>query len=65
MPSSAKRSLTIIDDDSDLRDEITQFFADAYAVTASLGDPGTLKVLRETPPSGIIIDLDLTTFDAF
>jgi len=65
VPSSAKRSLTIIDDDSDLRDEITQFFADAYAVTASLGDPGTLKVLRETPPSGIILDLDLTTFDAF
>jgi len=65
MPSSTKKSLTIIDDDSELRDELAQFFAGTYAVTASLGDPGTLKVLRESPPSGIILDLDLTTFDAF
>ena len=65
MPSRAKKSLTIIDDDSELRDEITRFFANAYAVTAILGDLGALKLLREAPPSGIILDLDLTTFDAF
>ena len=65
MPGSAKKRLTIIDDDSDLRDEITKFFEGAYSVTASLGDPGTLKVLRDAPPNGIILDLDLTTFDAF
>ena len=40
-------------------------FAGSYAVAVNLGDPGTLKVLRERPPAAIILDLDLATFDAF
>ena len=65
MPSAAKNTLAIIDDDTDLRDELARHFAGSYAVAVNLGDPGTLKVLRERPPAAIILDLDLTTFDGF
>ncbi len=63
MPSTAKTRLAIIDDDTDLRDELAHHFAEPYDVTASLGDPGTLAVLRKNPPAAILLDLDLTTFD--
>ena len=65
MPSTVKNALAIINDDPDLRDQLTRHFAVSYAVAASLGDPGTLKMLRERPPAAIILDLDLTTFDGF
>jgi type IV pilus assembly protein PilB len=63
VPSTAKTRLAIIDDDTDLRDELAHHFAEPYDVTASLGDPGTLAVLRKNPPAAILLDLDLTTFD--
>jgi len=63
--SAAKNGLAIIDDDTDLRDQLARHFAGSYAVAVNLGDPGTLKVLRERPPAAIILDLDLTTFDGF
>jgi type IV pilus assembly protein PilB len=65
VPSAAKNALAIIDDDTDLRDQLARHFAGAYSVAVNLGDPGTLKVLRERPPAAIILDLDLTTFDGF
>jgi len=65
MPSAAKNTLAIINDDTDLRDQLAHHFAGSYAVVVNLGDPGTPKVLRERPPAAIILDLDLTTFDAF
>ena len=65
MPSTTKNALAIIDDDTDLRDQLARHFAGSYAVAVNLGDPGTLKVLRERPPAAIILDLDLTTFDGF
>ena len=65
MSSAAKNGLAIIDDDTDLRDQLARHFAGSYAVAVNLGDPGTLKVLRERPPAAIILDLDLTTFDGF
>jgi len=65
MPSTAKNTLAIINDDTDLRDQLARHFAGSYAVVVNLGDPGTPKVLRERPPAAIILDLDLTTFDAF
>ena len=65
MSSAAKNGLAIIDDDTDLRDQLARHFAGSYAVVVNLGDPGTPKVLRERPPAVIILDLDLTTFDAF
>ena len=65
MPSAAKNALVIVDDDTDLRDELVRHFADSYDVKASLGDPGTIRVLRERPPAAIILDLDLATFNAF
>ena len=65
MPSAAKNTLAIINDDTDLRDQLARHFAGSYAVVVNLGDPGTPKVLRERPPAAIILDLDLTTFDAF
>jgi CheY-like chemotaxis protein len=63
VPSTAKTRLAIIDDDTDLRDELVRHFAGSYDVVASLGDPGTLAVLRKSPPAAILLDLDLTTFD--
>jgi len=65
VPSAVKNALAIIDDDSDLRDQLARHFATSYAVAASLGEPGTLSALRERPPAAIILDLDLTTFDPF
>jgi len=65
VPSAAKNALAIIDDDTDLRDQLARHFAGSYAVALNLGDPGTLRVLRERPPAAIILDLDLTTFDGF
>jgi len=65
VPSTTKNALAIINDDTDLRDQLARHFADSYAVAVNLGDPGTLKVLRERPPAAIILDLDLTTFDGF
>jgi type IV pilus assembly protein PilB len=63
VPRTAKTLLAIIDDDTELRDELVRHFAEPYDVIASLGDPGTLAVLRKTPPAAILLDLDLTTFD--
>jgi type IV pilus assembly protein PilB len=65
MPGAAKNALVIVEDDADLRDQLARHFAGSYTVAVSLGDPGTLKVLRERPPATIILDLDLTTFDGF
>jgi type IV pilus assembly protein PilB len=65
VPSASKNALAIIDDDTDLRDQLARHFAGSYAVAINLGDPGTLKVLRQRPPAAIILDLDLTTFDGF
>jgi type IV pilus assembly protein PilB len=65
VPSAAKNALAIINDDTDLRDQLARHFAGSYAVAVNLGDPGTLRVLRERPPAAIILDLDLTAFDGF
>jgi type IV pilus assembly protein PilB len=65
VPSAAKHALAIIDDDTDLRDQLARRFAGSYAVAVNLGDPGTLRMLRDRPPAAIILDLDLTTFDGF
>lgn len=65
MSSAVKNALAIVDDDTDLRDQLARHFAGSYAVAVNLGDSGTLSVLRERPPAAIILDLDLTTFDAF
>ena len=63
MPGTAKTRLAIIDDDTDLRDELVHHFGKPYDVMASLGDPGTLAVLRKNLPAAILLDLDLTSFD--
>jgi len=63
VPRAAKTRLAIIDDDTDLRDELVRHFAEPYDVVASLGDPGTLAVLRKAAPAAILLDLDLSTFD--
>jgi len=65
VPSAAKNALAIIDDDTDLRDQLARHFAGSYAVAINRGDPETLRVLRERPPAAIILDLDLTTCDGF
>ena len=65
MPSTPKKTLAIIDDDTELLDELSRSFSSAYNVCVSLGDPGTLRLLHDKPPAAIVLDLDLTTFDAF
>jgi type IV pilus assembly protein PilB len=65
LPSGPKKRLAIIEDDTEFRDELSQVFGDAYDLTFSLGDPGTLKVLRSKTPTAVVLDLDLATFDGF
>jgi len=62
---SPKASIAIVVSDPDLRDELVQHFSASYEVVSSLGDPGTIRLLREAEPAAIILDLDLETFDPF
>ncbi len=65
MPSTPRKTLAIIDDDTELLGELTTTLKTAYAVTTSLGDPGTMRLLHDDPPSAVVLDLDLQTFDPF
>ncbi len=65
MPNTPKKTLAIIDDDTELLSELTRTLGSSYRVTTSLGDPGTIRMLREDPPSAIVLDLDLVTFDPY
>ncbi len=65
MPSAQKKTLAIIDDDTELLDELSTAFGTKYSVCVSLGDPGTIRMLHDKPPAAVVLDLDLTTFDPF
>jgi type IV pilus assembly protein PilB len=60
-----KKNMAVIDDDGELRRELVRHFVDDFAVSESVGGPGTLGLLREHPPEVVLLDLDLTTYDAF
>ena len=47
MPGTAKKTLAIIDDDTELLDELSRSFGSFYNVCVSLGDPGTLRLLHD------------------
>ena len=64
MTPNVKPRVAIVVSDPDLRDELARQFHDTGEVVTSLGDPGTLRLLREKNPSAVILDLDLDTFDA-
>ncbi len=64
MTTTVKPRVAIVVSDPDLRDELARQFDDSGEVVTSLGDPGTLRLLRENSPSAVILDLDLDTFDA-
>jgi type IV pilus assembly protein PilB len=65
VPSPPKKTLAIIDDDTELLDELAKAFGPSYNVCTSLGDPGTIRMLHDKPPAAIVLDLDLGTFDPF
>ena len=65
MTSVQKKNMAVIDDDGELRRELVRHFVDDFAVSESVGGPGTLGLLREHPPEVVLLDLDLTTYDAF
>ena len=65
MTSVQKKRMAVIDDNAELRTELVRHFSDGFTVSESPGDPGTLALLREGPPEVVLLDLDLTTFDAF
>ena len=65
MPNTSKKTLAIIDDDTELLGELTRALGSSYHVTTSLGDPGTLRMLQDDPPSAVVLDLDLVTFDPY
>ena len=65
MPNAPKKTLAIIDDDTELLSELATTLGTAYGVTTSLGDPGTMCVLQDDPPSAVVLDLDLQTRDPF
>jgi type IV pilus assembly protein PilB len=65
VPNTPKKTLAIIDDDTELLGELTRALQTSYHVTTSRGDPGTIRMLQEDPPSAVVLDLDLVTFDAY
>jgi type IV pilus assembly protein PilB len=65
VPNTSKKSLAIIDDDTELLGELARALGSSYRVTTSLGDPGTMRMLRDDPPSAVVLDLDLVTFDPY
>jgi len=65
MSDTLKKTLAIIDDDTELLDQLARAFAASYAVCTSLGDPGTLHLLHDSRPAAIVLDLDLATFEPF
>jgi type IV pilus assembly protein PilB len=65
VPHASTKTLAIIDDDTGLLSELTKALGSSYHVTTSLGDPGTLRMLQDDPPSAVVLDLDLVTFDPF
>jgi type IV pilus assembly protein PilB len=65
VPKLATKTLAIIDDDTELLAELSATFDATYNVITSLGDPGTLRLLKDDPPAAVVLDLDLVTFDAF
>jgi type IV pilus assembly protein PilB len=62
---SPKATIAIVVGDPDLRDELVRHFEPSHEVVSSLGDPGTIRLLREAAPGSIVLDLDLETFDPF
>ncbi len=60
-----KKTLAIIDDDTELLSQLSRALGSSYRVTTSLGDPGTIRMLQDDPPSAVVLDLDLMTFDPF
>ncbi len=65
MSSTPKKTLAIIDDDTELLGELTKALGSSYHVTTSLGDPGTMRMLQNDPPAAVVLDLDLVTFDPY
>ena len=65
MIKAAKKRLVIIDDDANLRDELSEFFGGLYDVKTYAGTPAALKALREEPPDVLLIDLDLQGVKGF
>jgi type IV pilus assembly protein PilB len=56
---AGKKRLVVVDDDIDLRDELSDYFSAAYQVDGYPGTPATLKALRDTPPDALLLDIDL------
>ena len=65
MAPSPKASIAIVVGDPDLHDEIVRHFEPSHEVVSSLGDPSTIRLLREAAPGAIVVDLDLETLDPF
>ena len=60
-----KKTLAIIDDDTELLGELSRALGSSFHVTTSLGDPGTMRMLKDDPPAAVVLDLDLDTFDPY
>ena len=65
MTPDPRTRIGVVVSDPDLRDELVRHFETSHEVVSSLGDPGTIRMLREAGPAAIVLDLDLETFDAF
>ena len=65
MPEAPRKTLAIIDDDSELLAELARTFEPSYTVRTSTGDQNTVGLLRQAAPDVIILDLDITSIDPF
>lgn len=61
----SRKTLAIIDDDTELLAELSRTLASSFDVTGSPGDPATIGLLRDDPPAAIVIDLDLVGSDPY
>ena len=60
-----KKTMAVIDDDDQLREELVRHFESRYDVSEGSGDAGTLRELRAARPEVVLLDLDLTSRDGF
>jgi type IV pilus assembly protein PilB len=65
LKGTSKQHLVVVDDDHDLRDELTLFFGETHDVVATAGYPGLPDQLRAQPPDVLVLDVELSAIDGY
>ncbi|MEZ5126228.1 MAG: ATPase, T2SS/T4P/T4SS family [Thermoleophilia bacterium] len=62
---SADRVVAVISDDRELRDELASVLAEVFVVSPMPAAPEAVEALQLAPPAALVLDLDVTSADAF